>query len=63
MRNAGRVVTRTMLLEYVWDFYFDPRTSVVDTHISRLRMKINKGFTQQLIHTVRGTGYRMSADA
>ncbi|MEX0829085.1 MAG: response regulator transcription factor [Nitrospirales bacterium] len=63
MRNAGRVVTRTMLLEYVWDFYFDPRTSVVDTHISRLRMKINKGFPQQLIHTVRGTGYRMSADA
>jgi two-component system OmpR family response regulator len=63
MRNAGRVVTRTMLLEQVWDFYFDPRTSVVDTHISRLRTKINKGFTQQLIHTVRGTGYRMSADA
>jgi two-component system OmpR family response regulator len=63
MRNAGRVVTRTMLLEHVWDFYFDPRTSVVDTHISRLRTKINKGFTQQLIHTVRGTGYRMSADA
>lgn len=63
MRNAGRVVTRTMLLEHVWDFYFDPRTSVVDTHISRLRTKINKGFTHQLIHTVRGSGYRMSADA
>ncbi|MGD9852042.1 MAG: winged helix-turn-helix domain-containing protein [Nitrospirales bacterium] len=63
MRHAGRVVTRTMLLEHVWDFYFDPRTSVVETHISRLRMKINKGFNQPLIHTVRGTGYRISADA
>lgn len=63
MRNVGRVATRTMLLEQVWGFYFDPRTSVVDTHISRLRAKINKGFTHQLIHTVRGMGYRMDADA
>lgn len=63
MRHADRVVTRTMLLEHVWDFYFDPRTSVVETHISRLRMKINKGSNQPLIHTVRGTGYRISADA
>lgn len=63
MRNAGRVVTRTMLLEQVWEFYFDPRTSVVETHISRLRTKINKGFTHHLIHTVRGVGYRMDPDA
>lgn len=63
MRNAGRVVTRTMLLEQVWEFYFDPRTSVVETHISRLRTKINKGFTPQLIQTVRGVGYRMDPDA
>lgn len=63
MRNAGRVVTRTMLLEQVWEFYFDPRTSVVETHISRLRTKIDKGFTHHLIHTVRGVGYRMDPDA
>jgi len=63
MQNAGRVVTRTMLLEQVWKFYFDPRTSVVETHICRLRTKINKGFTHHLIHTVRGVGYRMDPDA
>ncbi|HSF08145.1 MAG TPA: response regulator transcription factor [Nitrospirales bacterium] len=63
MRYAGRVVTRTMLLEQVWEFYFDPRTSVVETHISRLRTKIDKGFTHHLIHTVRGVGYRMDPDA
>ncbi|MCA9453947.1 MAG: response regulator transcription factor [Nitrospiraceae bacterium] len=63
MRNAGRVVTRTMLLEQVWEFYFDPRTSVVETHISRLRTKINKGFRHHLIHTVRGVGYRLDPDA
>jgi two-component system OmpR family response regulator len=63
MQNAGRVVTRTMLLEQVWEFYFDPRTSVVETHICRLRTKINKGFTHHLIHTVRGVGYRMDPDA
>lgn len=57
MRNEGRVVTRTMLLEKVWDFHFDPKTSVVETHISRLRAKIDKPFAAQLLHTVRNTGY------
>jgi two-component system OmpR family response regulator len=57
VRNAGRVVTRTMLLEHVWDFHFEPRTTVVETHISRLRAKIDKGFGDELIHTVRGAGY------
>ncbi|MEO5807641.1 winged helix-turn-helix domain-containing protein [Devosia sp.] len=57
MRNAGRVVTRSMLLERVWDFHFDPKTSVVETHISRLRAKIDKPFNVQLLHTVRSTGY------
>jgi two-component system, OmpR family, response regulator len=57
MRQAGQVVTRTMLLEKVWDFHFDPHTNVVETHISRLRSKIDKGFAVELIHTVRGAGY------
>jgi two-component system, OmpR family, response regulator len=57
MRNSGQVVTRTMLLENVWDFHFDPRTSVVETHISRLRAKVDRGFGEELIHTVRGSGY------
>ena len=57
MHNAGRVVTRTMLLEAVWDFHFDPQTTVVETHISRLRAKVDRGFDQELIHTVRGAGY------
>ncbi|MGQ0455768.1 MAG: winged helix-turn-helix domain-containing protein [Hyphomicrobium sp.] len=57
MRNKGRVVTRTMLLERVWSFHFDPKTSVVETHISRLRSKIDKPFERELIHTVRGSGY------
>ncbi|MHB8535396.1 MAG: winged helix-turn-helix domain-containing protein [Sulfuricaulis sp.] len=61
MRHAGRVVTRTMLLEHVWDFHFDPKTSVVETHISRLRSKIDKEFEPELIHTVRGTGYCLRA--
>jgi two-component system OmpR family response regulator len=56
MRHAGRVVTRTMLLENVWEFHFDPRTTVVETHISRLRAKIDQGFDPPLIHTVRGSG-------
>ncbi len=60
MQNAGRVVTRTMLLEAVWDFHFDPQTTVVETHISRLRAKIDRGFEQELIHTVRGAGYCLS---
>jgi len=59
MRNAGRVVTRTMLLEAVWDFHFDPQTTVVETHISRLRAKIDRGFDRELIRTVRGAGYRL----
>lgn len=62
MRRAGEVVTRTMLLEGVWDFHFDPKTSVVETHISRLRSKVDKGFESELIHTVRGAGYVIRAD-
>jgi two-component system OmpR family response regulator len=57
MRHAGQVVTRTMLLESVWNYHFDPRTNVVESHLSRLRTKIDKGFSVELIHTVRGTGY------
>ena len=60
MRNEGRVVTRTMLLERVWDFHFDPKTSVVETHISRLRTKVDKPFDKELIQTVRGTGYTIN---
>lgn len=59
MRNAGRVVTRTMLLERVWNFNFEPNTTVVETHVSRLRAKIDKPFDTPLIHTVRNTGYTM----
>jgi two-component system, OmpR family, response regulator len=58
VRRAGQVVTRSMLLEGVWDLHFDTRTSVIDVHISRLRQCIDKGFSQTLIHTVRGVGYR-----
>jgi two-component system OmpR family response regulator len=61
MRNAGRVVTRTMLLEQVWDFHFDPKTNVVETHISRLRAKIDRPFGKELIRTVRGAGYSIDA--
>jgi DNA-binding response OmpR family regulator len=61
MQNAERVVTRTMLLEAVWDIHFDPRTNVVETHISRLRNKIDKPFDHDLIHTVRGAGYSCHA--
>jgi two-component system OmpR family response regulator len=63
MRHAGQVVTRTMLLEQVWDLHFDPRTNVVETHISRLRSKIDKSFGTELIQTVRGAGYRIRAPA
>lgn len=59
MRHAGRVLTRTMLLEAVWDFHFDPKTNVVETHISRLRNKVDKPFDRELIHTVRGAGYSL----
>lgn len=62
MRHSGQVVTRTMLLEQVWDYHFDPQTNVIDVHISRLRSKIDKDFEQQLLHTVRGTGYMLRAD-
>lgn len=57
MKNAGQVVTRTMLLEHVWDYHFDPQTNVIDVHISRLRAKIDKNHDQPLLHTVRGAGY------
>jgi two-component system OmpR family response regulator len=57
MKNAGQVVTRTMLLEHVWDYHFDPQTNVIDVHVSRLRAKIDKEFPTPLLHTVRGAGY------
>ena len=57
MKHAGQVVTRTMLLENVWDYHFDPQTNVIDVHVSRLRAKIDKGFGEPLLHTVRGAGY------
>jgi two-component system OmpR family response regulator len=60
LRNKDRVVTRTMLLEQVWDYRFDPHTSIIDTHISRLRKKLDEGFEQPLLHTLRGVGYRLS---
>lgn len=61
MRNAGHVVTRTMLLEHVWDYHFDPQTNVIDVHISRLRQKIDKNFPKSLLHTIRGAGYCLRA--
>ncbi len=61
MRHSGQVVTRTMLLEQVWDLHFDPQTNVIDTQISRLRSKIDKGFDKPLLHTLRGTGYKLDA--
>ena len=63
MREGGKVVTRTMLLERVWDYHFDPQTNIVDTHISRLRAKLNEGGKPDAIETVRGSGYRMAGDA
>lgn len=60
-RNAGRVVTRTMLLEQVWDYHFDPGTNVIDVHVSRLRRKLEDGFDDPILHTVRGAGYRLGA--
>jgi two-component system OmpR family response regulator len=57
MKHAGQVVTRTMLLENVWDYHFDPQTNVIDVHISRLRAKIDRGFREPRLHTVRGAGY------
>ena len=62
MRHPGQVVTRTMILEGVWDYHFDPKTNVIDVHISRLRQAIDKGFERQLLHTVRGAGYTLTED-
>ncbi len=61
MRHAGHIVTRTMLLEKVWDHHFDPQTNVIDVHVSRLRQKLDKGFATPLLHTVRGAGYTLRA--
>jgi two-component system OmpR family response regulator len=61
MRHAGEFVTRTMLLERVWDFHFDPQTKIVETHMSRLRSKLNEGGRTDPIETVRGVGYRLRA--
>ena len=62
LQNAGKVVTRTMLLEHVWDYHFDPQTNVIDVHISRLRQAIDKDFDKPLLHTVRGAGYSLRED-
>lgn len=61
MRHAGQSVTRTMLLEKVWEYHFDPQTNVIDVHISRLRAKIDRGFDHPMLQTVRGAGYRLEA--
>ena len=63
MRHAGQVVTRTMLLEKVWDYHFDPQTNVIDVHVSRLRQKVDRGFEVALIHTVRNAGYMIRGEA
>ena len=63
MRHAGQVVTRTMLLEGVWDYHFDPQTNVIDVHVSRLRQKVDRPFGSSLIHTVRNAGYMLRAEA
>ncbi|MET0742652.1 MAG: response regulator transcription factor [Microvirga sp.] len=63
MKHAGQVVTRTMLLEHVWDYHFDPQTNVIDVHVSRLRSKVDKGFSRPLIHTIRGAGYMVRVGA
>jgi two-component system, OmpR family, response regulator len=63
MRHADQVVTRTMLLENVWEHHFDPQTNVIDVHVSRLRQKIDEGFDRPLLHTVRSVGYRLGVDA
>ncbi|MDB5476666.1 MAG: DNA-binding response regulator [Phenylobacterium sp.] len=63
MLHAGQVVTRTMLLEHVWSFHFDPKSNIVESHMSRIRAKVDRGFGRDLIQTVRGAGYRIDADA
>ena len=62
LRNAGRVVSKTMIMEHVWDYYFDPQTNVVESRIYKLREKIDKGFSPKMIHTVRGVGYVLKED-
>ena len=62
IRHAGQVVTRTMLLERVWDYHFDPQTNVIDVHVSRLRQKVDKPFDKPMIHTIRNAGYILRAD-
>jgi two-component system OmpR family response regulator len=62
LRHADQVVTRTMLLEGVWDYHFDPGTNVIDVHVSRLRKKIDEGHARPLLHTVRGSGYRLGVE-
>jgi len=59
MRHAGQVVTRTMMLESLWDYHFEPQTNVIDSHISKLRQKIDSGFDRPLLHTIRGVGYKL----
>ena len=63
MQHAGKVVTRTMLLEHVWDYHFDPQTNVIDVHVSRLRAKIDRDFETPLLHTIRGAGYMIRDSA
>ena len=63
LRHKGQVITRTMLLEHVWDYHFDPQTNVIDVHISRLRQKIDKGFVRNIIETIRGAGYRIPSES
>jgi two-component system OmpR family response regulator len=62
MRHAGQVVTRTMLLENVWDYHFDPQTNVIDVHISKLRQKLDADVDRPLLQTIRGVGYRLGSD-
>jgi two-component system OmpR family response regulator len=61
LRHAGRIVTRTMLLESVWEFHFEPKTNIVETQVSRLRAKVDRGFGRELIKTIRGSGYMIDA--
>ena len=63
MRHAGQIVTRTMLLENVWSFHFDPQTNIIEGHVSRLRAKIDRGFGSEMIKTIRGAGYIIDAPA
>lgn len=63
IRHTGEIVTRTMLLENVWSFHFDPGTNLIESHMSRLRAKVDRGFDRELIHTVRNAGYRLDADS